>query len=109
MLRPSPYWWPKPPVILHYGIAVLSVTVALIIAWWIDLHLRSAPHVSLFLCAVLCSARFGGAKPGLLAIVLSALAFDYYFLAPTYSLALEFDEIPRLLTFGLSAFFVWSI
>jgi len=78
--------WPKPPAIWSYGIAVLSVAAALIISRWPALHLRDAP-VSLFLCAVILSAWFGGAGPGLLATALSALAFYYYFLPPTHSLA----------------------
>src|SRR2546429_4211099 len=42
--------------------------------------------VSLFLCAVILSAWFGGIRPGLLATALSAPAFYYYFLPPIYSL-----------------------
>lgn len=42
-----------------YGTAVLSVSVALLIAHWPVLHLEFAP-VSLFLCAVMLSAWFGG-------------------------------------------------
>ena len=64
---------PKPPVIWSYGIAVLSITSALIISRWPALHLEAAP-VSLFLCAVMLSAWFGGVAPGLLATTLSGLA-----------------------------------
>ena len=96
-------------MILNYGVAVLSVVVALILAWWIDSVWQSVPHVSLFLCAVMFSAWFGGIRPGLLAIAFSVLAFDYYFLPPIYSLALKPHELPRLLFFALSAFFVGSL
>src|SRR3989454_9905407 len=81
----NPLLWPRPPVIWSYGIAVLSVTAALIISRWPALHLQDAP-VSLFLCAVMLGAWFGGAGPGLLATALSAFAFYYYFLPPIYSL-----------------------
>jgi PAS domain S-box-containing protein len=70
----------------------------------IDLH--SASHVSLFLCAVMFSAWFGGVRPGLLSIALSLVGFDYFFVTPTYSLAAETNEIPRLIMFALSATFV---
>ena len=109
MSKSNPLWWPKPPVIMNYGIAVLSVTAALIIARRMEIVLQSAAHVSLFVCAVMFSAWLGGVGPGLLAIALSILAFDYYFLPPIYSLAVEITEIPRLLIYALSALFVGSL
>jgi PAS domain S-box-containing protein len=97
---------PKPSLVMRYGVAVLSVIAALIIAHWMEIVLGSASHASVFLCAVMFSAWFGGVEPGLLAIALSILAFDYYFVTPTYSLAVEIKEIPRLVIFSLSALFV---
>src|SRR6267142_1130260 len=105
MSSSNPLLWPRPPVIWGYGIAVLSVTAALIISRWPALHLQDAP-VSLFLCAVILSAWFGGGGPGLLATALSAFAFYYYFLPPVYSLAAKPGEIPRLIIFTVSALFV---
>ena len=98
----------KPPVILRYGVAVLSVTTALIITLWVRMELGQpyTPIVALFLCAVMSSAWFGGVGPGLLAIALSLLAFDFYFATPFYSWAVDIKEIPRLLIFTLSALFV---
>jgi C4-dicarboxylate-specific signal transduction histidine kinase len=108
MSSSNPLLWPRPPAIWGYGIAVLSVTAALIISRWPVLHLQDAP-VSLFLCAVILSAWFGGAGPGLLAAALSAFAFYYYFLPPIYSLDAKPGEIPRLLVFTVSALFVGSL
>ena len=105
MPRSNPLLWPKPPAIWSYGIAVLSVAAALIISRLPAVHLQDAP-VSLFLCAVLLSAWFGGIGPGLLATALSALAFNYYFLPPIHSLGPKPDEIPRLVIFTVSALFV---
>jgi PAS domain S-box-containing protein len=103
--KPERRWWSNPPVIARYGIAVVSVTVALIISRILDLYLVAAP-VSLFLCAVMFSAWFGGIGPGLLATAISVLAFKYYFTVPVYSLFADIKEIPRLLIFALSALFV---
>jgi len=102
---------PKSSVILRYGLAVLSVAAALIITLWMRMEIGqpSTPIVGLFLCAVMFSAWFGGVRPGLLAIALSLLAFDYYFVPPIYSLSVEIKEIPRLLVFALSALFVGSL
>src|SRR3989449_1964012 len=108
MPRFNPLLWPKPPTIWSYGIAVLSVAAALIISRLPAVHLQDAP-VSLFLCAVLLSAWFGGIGPGLLATTLSALAFNYYFLPPIHSLGAKPDEIPRLVIFTVSALFVGSL
>jgi PAS domain S-box-containing protein len=108
MARSNPFLWSKPPVIWGYGIAVLSVAATLIISRWAPLHLQDSP-VSLFLCAVILSAWFGGVWPGLLATTLSSLAFYYYFLPPTYSLDAKPEEIPRLLIFMVSALFVGSL
>ena len=108
MSRLNPLLWPKPPLIWSYGIAVLSVAAVLIVSWWPPLHLQESP-VSLFLCAVMLSAWFGGVGPGLLATALSAFAFYYYFLPPIYSLGAKPDEIPRLVIFLVSTLFVGSL
>jgi C4-dicarboxylate-specific signal transduction histidine kinase len=100
--------WSKPPVIWGYGIAVLSVAVALIISRWPGFHLETAP-ASLFLCAVMFSAWLGGVGPALLATVLSCLAFNYYFLEPLYSVAVKSEEIPRFLIFAVSALVAGSL
>jgi signal transduction histidine kinase len=99
------WWWSNPPMVARYGVAVVSVTVALIGSRLLDVYLVTAP-VSLFLCAVMFSAWYGGFRPGLLATVLSVLAFKYYFTATVYSLTVDIKELPRLLFFALSALFV---
>jgi C4-dicarboxylate-specific signal transduction histidine kinase len=103
--KPGLLWWSQPPAALSYGVAVLSVAGALIIAHLLDVHLVAAP-VSLFLCAIMFSAWFGGLRPGLFSVALSLLAFDYYFVTPLYSLAMEIKEVPRFIIFVLSALFV---
>jgi C4-dicarboxylate-specific signal transduction histidine kinase len=108
MSNSNPLLWRRPPVTWSHGIAVLSVAAALIISRLPSFHLQSAP-VSLFLCAIMISAWFGGLWPGLLAILLSCLAFSYYFLEPLYSFAVSADEIPRAVLFLLSALFVGSL
>jgi len=92
----------------NYGVAVLSPVLALGIARWPDAHLESAP-VSLFLCAVMLSAWLGGVGPGLLATVLSAAAFAYYFVNPFLSLAVAEKEVPRFVVFVLAAVLVGSL
>jgi C4-dicarboxylate-specific signal transduction histidine kinase len=108
MSRSNPLLWPKPRGIWSYGIAVFSVVAALIISQLPAAHLQDAP-VSLFLCAVILSAWFGGIGPGLLATAVSSLAFNYYFLPPIHSFGSKPEEIPRLVIFTVSALFVGSL
>jgi PAS domain S-box-containing protein len=104
----DPRTWPKRRVIWIYGTALVSVAVALLLSQWPALHLEAAP-VSLFFCAVMLSAWFGGFGPGLLATVLSTLVFYYYFLSPMHSLSAKPEEIPRLIVFALSALVVGTL
>jgi PAS domain S-box-containing protein len=108
MSRSGPLLWTRSHGIRKYAIAILSVTAALILARWPPLHLEAAP-ASLFFCAVMVSAWFGGFRAGLLATVLATLAFDYYFLPPVHSLAARPEEIPRLIVFAGSAFVIGSL
>ncbi len=108
MSNSNPFLPQKPHSIWGYGAAVLSVAVAIAIAQWQVLHLGAAP-VSLLLCAVMFSAWLGGAGPGLLATVLSALSFYYYFLPPEHSLVAKPEEIPRFILFIISALFVGTL
>jgi PAS domain S-box-containing protein len=101
MSRWNPFLWTRSHGIRKYAIAVLSVATALILSQWPVLQLGAAP-VSLFLCAVMFAAWFGGLAPGLLAAALSDLAFYYYFLPPLHSLGGKPHEIPRLVAFTVS-------
>jgi DNA-binding NtrC family response regulator len=87
---------------------VLSVCAALFISRWPVFHLESAP-VSLLLCAVMLSAWFGGAGPGLLSVLLSAFGFYFSFLPPVDSFAAKPDQVARFLVFIVSSFFVGSL
>ena len=70
--------------LLHYGVAVFSVALALgltlLLAPWLY------PTVTpLFFVAVMASAWVGGWEAGLLAALLSTLAVSYFFIQPLYS------------------------
>ena len=99
-------WSPNPPAVWRYAVALVSVTAAAMLAMVLEIYWQSTPFVSLFLCAIIVSAWFGGLKPGLLAIALSVLAFDYYFLPPTHSLVPNLNELPRLVLFAIAALMV---
>jgi C4-dicarboxylate-specific signal transduction histidine kinase len=89
----------------RYGVAVLSVGVALVIARLLDIYLVTAP-VSLFLCAIMVSGWFGGIRGAALSVALSVFAFAWFFVPPLHTLSLSVDELPRTIIFALSAVFV---
>src|SRR5207253_1464564 len=61
---------------------------------------------ALFFAAVLVSAWYGGVRPALLSTALSALATDYYFLSPVYSLHLSPAAAVQLLIFIAVSLFI---
>jgi PAS domain S-box-containing protein len=98
--RPTPPWFPG------YAIAALSVATALAVDLFFNRLWAIDPSVSLFLCAVMFAAWTGGAGPALFATALSILTFDYFFLHPVYSFAIQLKDVPRLVFFAVAALFV---
>jgi len=84
----------------RFGLAVVSVVAALLITTSLQEYTDITP---LFYAAIVLSAWFGGRGPGLLAVVLSELAIDYYLVAPYYSLGLGLKPISFLIVFGILA------
>jgi len=90
----------KPSRTWSYTFAVLSCTLAFIISRW------ASPHIgfpgTLFLCVVVLSAWYGGVGPGLVATVLSSLAFHYFFMHPNHVGPRLPPEMPRILMYIVS-------
>lgn len=84
----------------RYGLAVVSVAVALIITKSLETYTDITP---LFYAAIVVSAWFGGRGPGLVAVALSTLAIDYYLVEPLYTLSLGTKRITFLIVFGILA------
>ncbi|MEH1841432.1 MAG: PAS domain S-box protein [Nostoc sp.] len=64
--------------LLHYGIALLSVVLALGATLLLNSYLTPTP-AALFYVAVMVSAWYGGLGPGLVATVSATLAINYFF------------------------------
>jgi len=84
----------------RYGLAVLTVAVALVITKSLERYTDITP---LFYAAIVVSAWFGGMGPGLIAVVLAALSIDYYLVPPLYTLGLGPKPISFLVVFGVLA------
>jgi PAS domain S-box-containing protein len=109
MSKPALPWVATSSAIVRYANAVLSVAAATIAGLLLDAFIQAAPFVSLFLCAIMFAAWFGGIGPGLLATVLSISAFDYYFVPPIHTLAVGAQDIVRLGLFAITALFVIAL
>jgi C4-dicarboxylate-specific signal transduction histidine kinase len=96
------------PLLVRYAISIVSVATALSVASL--LPYRADPsHFTLFFVAVMVSAWYGGLGAGLLATILSALSLDYFFIAPIYSITLDWGALLRLSTFVIVALVTSSL
>jgi PAS domain S-box-containing protein len=86
--------------IQRYGLAVLSVSVALGAALLLQgLHFRDV-QIPLFLFAVAIAAWYGGTGAAFLALLLSCISFDYFFVEPRYTLAISLSDLPYYIVFA---------
>lgn len=94
---------------LHYGMAALAVTLALLLTQW--LRPLITPTISpLFFAAVMFSAWYGGLGAGLFATILSVLASDYFLIPPLYALGkADGADLLQLLVFSLVALLISSL
>lgn len=92
----------------HYGLAVLSVSMALSLALLLQrLHFRDA-EVPLFLFAIAITAWYGGSRPAVLALLLSCTSFDFYFAEPLHSLRVSRFAFPYFIAFAsFAALVAW--
>jgi len=71
------------PTILRYGIAVLSVAIAIGLCFFLLQYFEA--KLTPFLFAVAATVWYAGTGPGVLAIVLSVLSLNYFFLHSFFS------------------------
>jgi C4-dicarboxylate-specific signal transduction histidine kinase len=91
--------------ILRCGLAVALVAAALGLTFLLQSVVSIAGFL-FFYIAVVASAWFGGKWPGGLAVILSVLAVEYYFMAPIHSLGVNRENLPIFFEFALSALVV---
>jgi K+-sensing histidine kinase KdpD len=72
-------------VVLRYGLAVVSVAIALGLALLAQVYAVQNPEFPLFLIAIAVTVWYAGAWPGVLAVVLSSASFNYFFTEPLYT------------------------
>ena len=89
--------------VLRYGLAVASFAIALGLALLTQRYGFRNIEVPLFLFAIAVSVWYAGIGPAILAVVLSSLAFDYFFTEPRYSFYVRSSELPYYAVFILFA------
>jgi PAS domain S-box-containing protein len=93
-------------VVLQYGLALVSVAIALGLALLAQLQTVHNLEVPLFLMAIAVAVWYAGAGPGVLAIVLAGVSFNYFFTQPLYTLYIEPSDRPYFIVFILFAFMI---
>ena len=99
MLRGRPPLPKVPSAIQRYGLAVLSVAIALGMALFLQRYNFHDVEFPLFLFAIALAVWHEGVGPGILAVVLSSLAFDYFFALPLHSLYVRRSDLPYFIIF----------
>ncbi len=83
----------------RYGLAVLSFAIALGVALLLEhFHFR-APAALLLLLAVAIASWYAGRGPGVMAGILSTVAYYWYFVEPVRTIYIYTSEIPHFITF----------
>ncbi len=92
----------------RYGLALLSVGIALGLALLLEhFHFR-VPSALLLLFAVALSSWRGGRGPAVLAAILSIITFYWYFVEPVRTIHIYSSEIPYFITFvSFAALLSW--
>jgi PAS domain S-box-containing protein len=95
---------PKPLFAIQgYGLAVLSVALALggsLLAERFNIHDVDVPF---FLFAVAITAWYGRTWAALLALILSCVIFDYFFVEPLYTFYVSGVDFPYFIVFAIFA------
>jgi C4-dicarboxylate-specific signal transduction histidine kinase len=88
--------------LLRYGMPLLLAAVAL------GLTLLQQGSVSItgyifFYGAVIASSWFGGKGPGIVAVILSVLAVEYFFIPPIHSFSIRRESMPIFIEFAVTS------
>jgi C4-dicarboxylate-specific signal transduction histidine kinase len=91
--------------IFRYGLALALVAVALGLTFFLQ-SVTSVAGYLFFYVAVVASAWFSGKGPGWLAVILSAVGVEYFFIAPIHSFGVNRESLPIFIEFAVSALVV---
>src|SRR5262245_47062680 len=99
-------WRRVTSVVLRYGLAVVSVALTLGLALLAQFQTVHNLEFPLFLMAIAVTVWYAGVWPGVLAVGLSGLSFNYFFTQPLYTLYIEPSDRPYFIVFILFALMI---
>ena len=85
--------------ILRYGFSAVCVAIALGLALTLQYYGFREVELPLFGLAIASTTWYGGVGASVLAVVLSAVCFDYFFTEPVYSFAISTRDLPYFFIF----------
>ncbi|MBD2464775.1 PAS domain S-box protein [Oscillatoria sp. FACHB-1407] len=92
--------------LLPYGVAIGSTAIALLLSLWLDAVITRTIG-AFFYIAIAISTWYGGRKPGMVAIALSLLALNYYFIPPIHQIQIsDLNDVLRLALFLIVALII---
>jgi K+-sensing histidine kinase KdpD len=95
-----------PESALRYGLAILSVGLALAVTLFLQHFRIEQVEFPIFLIAIAITVWYAGTGPAIFALVLASLAFNYYFTEPYYSFYVTRADIPYYAVFILFALLI---
>jgi PAS domain S-box-containing protein len=98
-VAPRPQFPAPVSMVKRYGLAVLSVFVALGMALLLTRYKFRNVADPLFLFAIAVSVWYLGPRPGVLALVLASMADAYFFIEPVYTIYITRDDVPHFVIF----------
>jgi len=97
------YWNPEfqrlHAPILRYGFSVVSVTIALGVAFAFDQYQFRDVELLVLTVAIALTTGYAGTGPSVLAVLLSSAFFDYFFTEPLYSFDIVSRDLPYFFIF----------
>ena len=93
-------------ILLRYGLAVVSVATALGINLFLFNRQIQGVEFPIFLVAIALTVWYAGTKPAIVALILSTLAFTYYFNQPYFNFYITWANVPYYVVFILFALLI---
>jgi PAS domain S-box-containing protein len=98
----------KASVVLKYGLAVVTVAIALGLSLLGQSQTVEKVEFPLLLMAIAVTVWYAGTMAGVVAVALSSVGFNYFFTQPLYTLYIESADRPVFVVFLLFAFVIAS-
>jgi PAS domain S-box-containing protein len=89
--------------IQHYGVAVVAVAAALMLALFLHRYHIERLEFPIFLFEIALVVWYLGVGPAILAVALSSLSFNYYFTEPAYTFYVNANDLAYYIVFVLFA------